>query len=94
MFSGAAGQNERLARGDGLIHKERGVDLFLGAGKGKDDLGVFILVKREQVAADGLGAFRLVSGGERALLLADKGSQCFFLFDHRHGNDPPDGFRI
>ena len=79
MFSGAAGQNERLARGDGLVHKERGVDLLFGAGKGEDDLCALVLVECEQVAADGLRALSLVSGVERALLLADKGSQCFFL---------------
>ena len=49
---------------------------------------------RKQMKADGLGALGLVDGIERALFLADKGSQCFFLFDHRHGNAPPDAFKI
>ena len=71
-----------------------GVDLLFGAGKGEDDLCALVLVECEQVAADGLRALSLIGGIERTLFLADKGSQCFFLFDHRHGNDPPDGFRI
>ena len=94
MLGGAAGQDQRLARGNGLVHKERGVDLLFGAGKGEDDLRALVLIEREQVAADGLGALSLVDGVERALFLADKGSQCFFLFDHRHGKDPPDAFKI
>ena len=59
-----------------------------------DDFRALVLVECEQVAADGLGALGLVDGVERTLFLADKGSQCFFLFDHRHGNAPPDAFKI
>ena len=90
----SAAQDQCLARGNGLVHKERGVDLLFGAGKGEDDFRALVLIECEQVAADGLGALGLVDGVERALFLADKGSQCFFLFDHRHGNAPPDAFKI
>lgn len=78
MLGGAAGQDQRLACSNGLVHKERGVDLLFGAGKGEDDFRALVLVECEQVAADGLGALGLVDGVERALFLADKGSQCFF----------------
>ena len=51
MLGGAAGQDQCLARGDGLVHKERGVDLLFGAGKGEDDFRALVLIEREQVAA-------------------------------------------
>ena len=90
MLGGAAGQDERLARGNGLVHQKRGVDLLFGAGKGKNDLCALVLVQREQMAADGLGALGLVSRVKRALLLADEGAQRLLFFDHRHGSIPPD----
>jgi len=44
-----------------------------------------VFLQREDAAADGLRAFGLVGGVERALGLADVGAQSFLFFDDGHG---------
>ena len=85
MALGAAGQDERLARGKSLLQQQRGVDLMDGAGKGEHGPRGPVFLQREDAAADGLRAFGLVGGVERALGLADIGAQSFLFFDDGHG---------
>ena len=48
-------------------------------------LAILRVGAREDAAADGLRAFGLVGGVERALGLADIGAQSFLFFDDGHG---------
>ena len=51
---GAAGQDQRFARGQRLMQQQSGVDLMHRAGKGKNGARRLVFLQRKHMAADGL----------------------------------------